>query len=141
MNMPKHSVIRSATRSVTQSVAKLVTQLVVVIVISLSLPTPSFAGIPVIDSTNLSQNTLSATEEIAQTLKQFQQYSTQLSQYSTQLQQYSNNCPLPLVLRLRSTRLFLARALPVYQHSNVWRLLPSRAAYRYEQYGMRFPLD
>ena len=90
MNMPKHSVLRSATRPVTQSVAKLVTQLVVVIGISLSLPTPSFAGIPVIDSTNLSQNTLSATEEIAQTLKQVQQYSTQLSQYSTQLQQYSN---------------------------------------------------
>jgi P-type conjugative transfer protein TrbJ len=71
-------------------VAKQLTQLAVVIGISLSLPPHSFAGIPVIDSTNLSQNTLTATEEITQTLKQVQQYSTQLSQYSTQLQQYSN---------------------------------------------------
>ena len=84
------SITRSATRSVSQSVAKQVTQLALVICVSLSLPTPSFAGIPVIDSTNLSQNTLTATEEITQTLKQVQQYSTQLSQYSTQLQQYSN---------------------------------------------------
>ena len=61
-----------------------------VIAILVSVTTPSFAGIPVIDGTNLSQNVLSETEEIAQTLNQVQQYSTQLSQYSTQLQQYSN---------------------------------------------------
>lgn len=72
------------------SVTKSVTKIIAVILVCLSSPTPSFAGIPVIDSTNLSQNALSATEEIAQTLKQVQQYSTQLSQYSTQLQQYSN---------------------------------------------------
>jgi P-type conjugative transfer protein TrbJ len=62
----------------------------IVIVILISISSISFAGIPVIDSTNLSQNTVSATEQITQTLKQVQQYSTQLSQYSTQLQQYSN---------------------------------------------------
>ncbi len=62
----------------------------IVIVILISVSSISFAGIPVIDSTNLSQNTVSATEQITQTLKQVQQYSTQLSQYSTQLQQYSN---------------------------------------------------
>jgi P-type conjugative transfer protein TrbJ len=67
-----------------------VTKVVIAILVSITTPTPSFAGIPVIDGTNLSQNVLSATEEIAQTLKQVQQYSTQLSQYSTQLQQYSN---------------------------------------------------
>jgi len=72
------------------TVTKSVTKIIAVILVCLLSPTPSFAGIPVIDSTNLSQNTLSATEEIAQTLKQVQQYSTQLSQYSTQLQQYSN---------------------------------------------------
>jgi P-type conjugative transfer protein TrbJ len=46
---------------------------VIVILVSVTTPTPSFAGIPVIDSTNLSQNAVSATEEIAQTLKQVQQ--------------------------------------------------------------------
>ncbi len=63
-------------------------QIVVVILISVS--STALAGIPVIDTTNLSQNTVTATEQITQTLKQVQQYSTQLSQYSTQLQQYSN---------------------------------------------------
>jgi len=67
-----------------------VTKVVIAILVSVTTPTPSFAGIPVIDGSNLSQNVLSATEEIAQTIKQVQQYSTQLSQYSTQLQQYSN---------------------------------------------------
>jgi len=33
---------------------------------------------------------LSATEEVAQTIKQVQEYATQLTQYSTQLQQYAN---------------------------------------------------
>ena len=47
-----------------------VTKAVIAILVSVTTPTPSFAGIPVIDSTNLSQNVLSATEEIAQTLKQ-----------------------------------------------------------------------
>ena len=50
----------------------------------------SYAGIPVIDSTNLTQNIMSATEDVAQTLKQIQQYTTQLSQYQTQIQQYQN---------------------------------------------------
>ena len=67
-----------------------VTKAVIASLVSVTTPTPSFAGIPVIDGTNLSQNVLSATEEIAQTIKQVQQYSTQLSQYSTQLQQYAN---------------------------------------------------
>jgi P-type conjugative transfer protein TrbJ len=75
-----------------------VTKAFIAVVISVMTPLPSFAGIPVIDGTNLSQNVLSATEAIAQTLKQVQQYSTQLSQYSTQLQQYENmrqNTALP----------------------------------------------
>ena len=48
----------------------------------------AYAGIPVIDATNLSQNIVSAIEEVAQTLQQVQQYSTQVNQYATQLQQY-----------------------------------------------------
>ena len=51
---------------------------------------PTYAGIPVIDATNLSQNIVSAIEEVAQTLQQVQQYSTQVNQYATQLQQYQN---------------------------------------------------
>lgn len=67
-----------------------VTKIVVVIAIHLTIPATSLAGVPVIDATNLSQNVLTATEEIAQTLKQVEEYATQLSQYSTQLQQYQN---------------------------------------------------
>ena len=43
------------------------------------------AGIPVIDVTNLAQNLISATEAVAQTAKQIQQYETQLKQYQDQL--------------------------------------------------------
>lgn len=53
-------------------------------------PSISNAGIPVIDGTNLTQNVMSAVEEVAQTIKQVQEYATQLEQYSTQLQQYEN---------------------------------------------------
>lgn len=52
--------------------------------------TPSFAGIPVIDGTNLGQNIMTAVESVAQTIKQIEQYTTQLQQYSTQIQQYEN---------------------------------------------------
>jgi len=52
--------------------------------------TPARAGVPVIDSGNLSQNMISAFEEVTQTLKQVEQYATQLQQYETQLQQYQN---------------------------------------------------
>lgn len=47
---------------------------------------PAYAGIPVIDGTNLSQNIMTAMESVAQTLKQIEQYSTQLQQYENQLQ-------------------------------------------------------
>ena len=47
---------------------------------------PVQAGIPVIDSTNLSQNVMTAIESVAQTLKQIEQYRTQLQQYENQLQ-------------------------------------------------------
>jgi len=67
-----------------------INQVILASVLSVTTPVASFAGIPVIDGTNLSQNVLSATEEIAQTIKQVQQYATQLTQYSTQLQQYAN---------------------------------------------------
>lgn len=69
---------------------RLILHVVMGIVASLSIPITSTAGVPVIDGTNLSQNVLSATEEIAQTIKQVQEYATQLSQYSTELEQYAN---------------------------------------------------
>lgn len=43
-------------------------------------------GIPVIDGANLSQNLITAIENVAHTLKQIQQYRTQLQQYENMLQ-------------------------------------------------------
>lgn len=43
-------------------------------------------GLPVIDASNLSQNMVTATENVAHTLKQIQQYKTQLQQYQNMLQ-------------------------------------------------------
>lgn len=51
------------------------------------LPGPSAStGIPVIDGLNLSQNMVTALENVAHTLKQIQQYKTQLQQYQNMLQ-------------------------------------------------------
>jgi P-type conjugative transfer protein TrbJ len=47
---------------------------------------PAYAGIPVIDGSNLSQNIVTAIENVAHTLKQIQQYQTQLQQYQNMLQ-------------------------------------------------------
>lgn len=55
-----------------------------VIMISACVPA-AHAGIPVIDAANLSQTVLSATENVAQTLKQIEQYQTQLQQYENML--------------------------------------------------------
>ncbi len=50
------------------------------------LPVPAHsAGIPVIDSTNLAQTTISAMEAVNQTLKQIEEYALQLRQYEDQL--------------------------------------------------------
>jgi len=43
------------------------------------------AGLPVIDGANLTQTVISATENVAQTLKQIEQYKTQLLQYENML--------------------------------------------------------
>jgi P-type conjugative transfer protein TrbJ len=47
--------------------------------------TPAYAGIPVIDSSNLSQNIVTAIENVSHTVKQIQQYQTQLQQYQNML--------------------------------------------------------
>lgn len=46
----------------------------------------AIAALPVIDNSNLSQTTVSAAENVAQTLKQIEQYKTQLQQYENMLQ-------------------------------------------------------
>ena len=50
------------------------------------LSMPTSAGIPVIDNTNLAQQIVTASESVAQTLKQIEQYKTQLQQYENMLQ-------------------------------------------------------
>lgn len=61
----------------------------VALVFALTAPgamSPAQAGIPVIDGANLSQNVITALEEVAQTLKQIEQYRTQLQQYENMIQ-------------------------------------------------------
>jgi type IV secretion system protein TrbJ len=47
---------------------------------------PARAGIPVIDVTDILQNTVTAINQVAAVAKQIQQYQTQLQQYQTQIQ-------------------------------------------------------
>lgn len=47
--------------------------------------TSQSTGLPVIDGANLSQNLITAFENVAQTIKQIQQYKTQLQQYENML--------------------------------------------------------
>ncbi len=57
------------------------------LVFTLALSSPAGAqGIPVMDAANITQSTLSAMEDVAQTLKQIEQYQTQLQQYENMLQ-------------------------------------------------------
>lgn len=56
------------------------------LVVALSAMTTAYAGIPVIDAGNLSQNIMTAMESVAQTLKQIEQYRMQLQQYENMLQ-------------------------------------------------------
>lgn len=51
------------------------------------LPGIHAGGIPVFDGANLTQNTMSAIESVAQTLQQTHEYEQQVMQYVTQLQQ------------------------------------------------------
>lgn len=53
--------------------------------VSLGLSLPAHAGIPVTDGGNIVQSSISAIENVAQTLKQIEEYRTQLKQYETQL--------------------------------------------------------
>lgn len=62
------------------------TALVVMVTTSTLSISNVHAGIPVIDGGNLTQNILSATESVSQTLKQIEEYRTQLQQYENQLQ-------------------------------------------------------
>ncbi len=57
-----------------------------IIAFVLTVTMPAHAGIPVFDGSNLTQNVMTAVEEVAQTLKQVEQYTTQLQQYENMLQ-------------------------------------------------------
>jgi type IV secretion system protein TrbJ len=63
---------------------------ILVIVAGLVVSTPTYAvfgvGDVVYDPTNITQTTISATENAAQTLKQIDEYKKQLLQYENQLQ-------------------------------------------------------
>jgi P-type conjugative transfer protein TrbJ len=52
--------------------------------------TPVSAGIPVFDGSNLTQNVLSAFEEVKQSIQQVDEYTLQLRQYAAELEQLEN---------------------------------------------------
>ena len=60
--------------------------LTLALVLTAILSAPVQAGVPTVDGLNLLQNIMSVAEEIAQTLKQVQEYRTQLQQYENMLQ-------------------------------------------------------
>lgn len=51
---------------------------------------PVHAGIPVFDGSNLTQNVMSAFEEVKQSIQQVDEYTLQLRQYATELEQLEN---------------------------------------------------
>lgn len=55
-------------------------------ILLVSSAAPARAGMPVFDATNLTQNIVTAMENVAHTAKQIQQYQTQLQQYENMLQ-------------------------------------------------------
>lgn len=64
------------------------------------------AGIPVIDASNLSQQTINTISTLTQEVQQVEQYATQINQYQTQLQQYQNmlqNTQVPNLWILQDT--------------------------------------
>lgn len=70
-------------------IRKFLTAKVAVVLALSSIPggfATAYAGIPVFDGSNLSQNIISAIENVAHTMKQIQQYQTQLQQYENMLQ-------------------------------------------------------
>lgn len=61
----------------------------VALIVAITAPcamSPAHAGIPVIDASNLTQTVMTAVENVAQTLKQIEQYRTQLQQYENMIQ-------------------------------------------------------
>lgn len=58
----------------------------IALVVALFADSPAWAGITVIDISNLRQNIMAVMEAASQTAKQIQQYQTQLQQYETMLQ-------------------------------------------------------
>ena len=59
---------------------------IMIITVLLLASSAAHAGIPVIDSSNLSQNVVTALQSVAMTMKQIDQYRIQLQQYQNMLQ-------------------------------------------------------
>jgi type IV secretion system protein TrbJ len=59
---------------------------IVFVTVLLLASLPAHAGVPVIDSSNLSQNVVTALQSVAMTMKQIDQYRVQLQQYQNMLQ-------------------------------------------------------
>ena len=93
-----------------------------------------------IDSTNLSQNVMTAIESVAQTLKQIEQYRTQLQQYENQLQnttpaayiwdqaQTTINGLMAAVIRLTTTKPTSAAWMPILASFRTWPTTAARHA-------------
>ena len=78
--------IRKPTAMKVTATGTLLRALLLVLLVGPAMTTPTHAaGIPVIDTANLSQTVISSIEAVAQTLKQIQQYQTQLQQYENML--------------------------------------------------------
>lgn len=73
-------------KAFTQKVLPIRVGLAVALMTSVAMRPAYAAGLPVIDGSNLSQNVITASENVAHTLKQIEQYKTQLQQYENMIQ-------------------------------------------------------
>lgn len=85
-------------------------------IILVSAGTVHSQGIPVIDLQTLGQSTISAMEDVAQTLQQIEQYQTQLDQYQNQL---LNSTPLSAAQWADAQRIMSAMNSIVNSSSNL----------------------
>lgn len=85
-------------------------------IILMSAGTVHSQGIPVIDLQTLGQSTISAMEDVAQTLQQIEQYQTQLDQYQNQL---LNSTPLSAAQWADAQRIMSAMNSIVNSSSNL----------------------
>ncbi|GAB1840287.1 P-type conjugative transfer protein TrbJ [Achromobacter xylosoxidans] len=87
MHAKTNSSLRNRRELLTARPQNLAAKIALSIAVTLGVASmPAYAGIPVIDGTNLSQTTVTAIQQVAQVQKQIEQYATQLQQYENMLQ-------------------------------------------------------